>query len=120
MKEKTEIKEAEIKKLQGSIKLYDRSLQRDLSNPQTHYMKAKTLFELGKMAPGNPAEYFSQSLECYNKAIELNPKSGLYYTKRGELHAHMGNTTLAAEDIRMSNKLPDSGDEIANIYTQNT
>lgn len=120
MKEKTEVGSAEIKKLEQSIALYDRNIKRNPNNTnsQPYYMKAKDLFELGKIIKDNP-DNFKQSLECYSKAIELDPKNSLYYTKRGELHAHMGNTELAALDIRESNKFP-SLDDIASIYMQNT
>jgi len=48
---------------------------------------------------------YEQAVECYRKAIELNPNNAIYFANRAAANSHMGKHQLAIDDCKQSLKL---------------
>ena len=92
-----------IAELEGDLELCNGAIEDDAEDANSYYLKAGTLTALAKLR----GEVYStqQALDCYNKAVELDPEIALYRADRSNLLARTGNTEAAVEDIRVISSL---------------
>lgn len=111
---------SKIKKLEDKIKLNNGNIKRDSTNPAHYHAKARNLAELSELVSGDKkAAYQKQSLECYNKAIDLDTENSLYLADRSKLHVALGNNELAIIDVQTISSLP-KAEGLDGFYVGNT
>lgn len=110
-------KGSKIQDLESDIKSYDRSLKRKPNEGNTHYLKGKALYELGNLT--GESLYYQKALASFSTAIELEPENAMYAVERSKLHAAMGNTKQAAEDVVRAKSAPNM-EGVQGMYTNFT
>lgn len=114
----------EINKIEDEIKTYDLGIKFNPNKGISYYKKGEALVR--EYSQTKNSSQLSEALECYDKCIELEPKSQLYLAERSKLHVEMGNPELAVEDIRKIKELQSSNHSSQNdspviaMYVSNT
>ncbi len=72
---------------------------------KNHFEKASTLMKFFKLT--GETNYIETALECYNKAIELDPKNLRYLLDRAVCHINNRDNNLARADLEEANLIPE-------------
>ena len=107
--------EAQIKK---RIESYKKTLKRHPEDNNTLSLVAAEFVVLYDKSNVKDVSHLDNALEYYNKAINITPLKQ-YYADRSKVHAKMGNTDKAAEDILEAKKMPE-GDILYDSYVNDT
>ncbi len=107
--------------LKNEIKVCNDTLKEDSKDEQAYNLKGKALVKLAELTGDatQKSTYQQQALECYNKAITLNPNNAVYLVDRSKLHILMNNPELAAKDIIAAQEAL-SFDGALDMYVNNT